>query len=341
MLYVVTIGAVLSRLYVLGRDRGWELVLRSTVLVTAVAIGSWLVHVVLHELAHFAASRWQNFELRGLRFGPLVLDFTGPRVKVSWALELGGGVNSLPRGVDRIPQRLRIVALAGPLMTALVMLFSFFMWRAQNTSLASPLGIFLVMGVFTLVTALLPGALLPSPPLSGTDLEQILQPRWVVAHWTNAAALQAISKGARISDVLDWRAVQHLLPDGGDVEGFELGWSIACLDAGEVQRGQSRLRAMVTRLDEDDPDWLRTDTFNQLGCLSAFDGDVVHATACLEQVKQTQSIAWYCELLVACIERARGGDWKAPLARWQLGVDAHPGKAFAMAGNEWVLRRLG
>ncbi len=340
MLYVVTMGAVGWRLSALAQELGWELVLRSTVQVTALAIGAWLLHVVLHELAHLAASRWQKFELRGLQFGPLVLDFTGPRVKVRWRLELGGGVNALPCGVERLGPRLRIVALAGPVMTALITLATFLVWRAQDTSLASPLGIFLVMGGFTLVTALLPGALLPSPPPSGTDLEQVLQPRDVIAHWTNAAALQAVSKGARISDVLDWRASQALLPDGGEVEAFELGWSLSCLDAGEVQRGQARLKLMVSRLEEGDADWLLTDTFNQLGCLATFEGDVVYATACLEQVKQTQSTDWYCELLVACIERARGGDWETPLARWHRGVDAHPGKAFALAGNEWVLRRL-
>lgn len=331
---------VLWRLFTLGQERGWELVLRSTVLVTGLAIASWLVHVVFHELAHFVVARSQRFQLRGLRFGPLAFDFTGVTMKVRLGWDLGGGVNSLPIGLEDIGPRLRRVAFAGPTMTAVITLITFAAWRRSDESIASPLGIFLVTGVFALVTALMPSVLLPSAPASGTDLEQIIGPRRVLAHWTNAAALQAISKGARISDVVDWRATQHLLPDGGEVEGFELGWSITCLDAGEFARGHARLRDMVSRLDDDAPEWLRTDTFNQLGVLSAFDGDVVYAQACLEQVKQTQSMDWYCELLIACIEKARGGDWQAALARWQSGVDVHPGKVFALAGNEWVLKRL-
>ncbi|MGV3625996.1 MAG: site-2 protease family protein [Archangium sp.] len=337
---LATMSLVLWRMLTLGQERGWELVLRSTALVTGLAVASWLVHVVFHELAHLVAARSQRFELRGLRFGPLGFDFTGPKVKVRLGFDLGGGVNSLPIGVTDVKTRLRRVALAGPTVTAIVTLVTFIVWRSQDTLIASPLGIFLVTGVFALVTALTPSVLLPSAPASGTDLEQIIGPRRVIAHWTNAAALQAISKGARISEVLDWRSTSDLLPDGGEVEGFELGWSIACLDAGEVQRGQSRLKDMVSRLDDDAPEWLRTDTFNQLGVLSAFDGDLVYAQACLEQVKQTQSMDWYCELLVACIEQQRGGDWQAALARWQHGVDGHPGKVFALAGNEWVLKRL-
>lgn len=340
VLLVSTLGLVLWRLVLLASERGWELVLRSTVLVTGLAVASWLAHVVLHELAHLAVSRTQRFELRGLRFGPLALDFTGTNVKVRLGWDLGGGVNSLPIGLDDLGPRLRRVALAGPTMTAAVTLATFLAWRAQDVSIASPLGIFLVTGAFALATSLTPSVLLPSAPASGTDLEQILQPRRVLAHWTNAAALQAISKGARLSEVVDWRATQHLLPDGGEVEGFELGWSITCLDAGEARRGRARLDDMVSRLDDDSPEWLRADTFNQLGASSAFDGDVVYAQACLEQVKQTQSLDWYCELLVACIEQARGGGWRAPLERWRRGVDAHPGKVFALAGNEWILKRL-
>lgn len=331
---------VLWRLFTLGQERGWELVLRSTALVTGVAVASWLVHVVLHELAHFAVARTQGFQLRGLRFGPLAFDFTGAKVKLRLGWDLGGGVNSLPIGLHDIGPRLRRVALAGPTMTAAVTVVTFVVWRRNDESIASPLGIFLVTGVFALVTALMPSVLLPSAPASGTDLEQILGPRRVIAHWTNAAALQAISQGARLSDVVDWRTTQHLLPEDGEVEGFELGWSITCLDAGEFSRGHARLKAMVSRLDDDAPEWLRTDTFNQLGALSAFEGDVVYAQACLEQVKQTQSMDWYCELLTACIEKARGRDWKPALERWQRGVNVHPGKVFALAGNEWVLKRL-
>lgn len=340
VVFLITFALVGWRLVTLGNARGWGLVLRSTLLVTGVAVASWLVHVVLHELAHLVVSRTQRFELRALKLGPLMFDFTGPRVKASLRWEFGGGVNSLPVGMHQLGPRLRRVAFAGPAMTAAVTLGSYVAWRASGESIASPLGIWLVTGGFALLTALTPSVLLPAPPPSGTDLEQMLQPRHVLAHWTNAAALQAIAKGARLRDVLDWRATQALLPADGEVEGFELGWAITCMDAGETQRGQARLRDMVSRLSDEDPEWLRTDTFNQLGCYAALEGDVVFAQACLEEVKLTQSTAWYGELLTACIEKSRGGDWEAALARWRRGADASPGKVFALAGNEWVLSRL-
>ncbi len=229
-------------------------------------------------------------------------------------------------------------------MTLTVTLGALAAWRSGGAqSLASPLGIFMVMGAFTLVTALLPGALLPRRPPSGTDLEQLLQPRAILGHWINAAALQGISKGKKVSEVLDWRAVQAVLPEGdGEVEAIELGWCIACLDAGEVELARPRLRSMAERLDEESAEWLRTDVFNQLGCLSALEGDPLHAQACLTEVKSAQSNEWYCLLLVACIARAQG-DLPAgsdALTRWREEVSRHPGWVFAVGGNQWVLERL-
>ena len=174
--------------------------------------------------------------------------------------------------------------------------------------MASPVGIFMVMGGVTLLTSLLPGTLLPTRPPSGTDLEQMIQPRAIFGHWINAAALQGVGQGKRLAEVLDWRAVQPLLPGGeeAEVEAIELGWCFACLDAGQVDLARARLRSMVARLDDDSPGWLRTDVFNQLGCLSALEGDPVYAQACLSEVRLTQSTEWYCELLVACIAKAQG-----------------------------------
>lgn len=342
VLAIVTAGAVSSRLYVLGEERGFALVGRATVEITLVSLAAWLVHLTLHELAHWAAAVTQGFEVRAVRLGPLVLDFTGPRPRVHLTPSLGGSVNSLPRGVARLGPRLRVVALAGPLMTAALTLGGALAWRSSGApSLATPLGIFVVMGGLTLVTALLPGALLPQRPDSGTDLEQVLQPRTVLAHWTNAAALQGLSKGQRVATVLDWRATQALLPEPeGEVEVFELGWCLACLDAGRPELARPRLRSMVERFDDDAPPWLRTDTFNQLGCLSALDGDVVHAQACLAEVKLTQALDWYCGLLEACIAKARGEDWRPLLLRWRAAAEAHPGRVFAIGGNEWVLAAL-
>ncbi len=342
VLFIVTAGAVLSRLFVLGQERGFALVARATVVVTLASLAAWLVHLVLHELAHWAAAVSQDFEVRGVRFGPLALDFTGPRVRVYRGLDLGGGVSSLPRGAQRLGPRLRRAAMAGPLMTFVATGAGALAWRAgADASLATPLGIFVVMGAFTLVTSLLPGVMLPTRPASGTDLDQLLQPRAVLGYWLNAAALQGLSKGQRLSQSLDLRTAQALLPEPeGEVEALELGWCFACLDAGRPELARPRLRSMVERLDDASPDWLHTDVYNQLGCLSALDGDAVHAEACLAEVKLTQSTPWYCELLTACIARARGEDWRPALTKWKTAAEAHPARAFMIGGNEWVLERL-
>ncbi len=337
VLAIVTAGAVVSRLFVLGQQRGFALVAEATLTITFVALGCWLGHLVLHELAHLAAALSQDFAVRGLKLGPLAFDFAGPR-RFSVRASLSGGVNSIPRGVEALRVRLRIVAGAGPLMTALATFTAWWFWRTRGETVASPLGVFMMMGALTLVTALLPGALLPNRPDSGTDLEQMLQPRAVLAHWVNAAAVQGLLVGRRLSDVLDRREWTALLPpDDGPVEAFELGWCIAALDAGGREAARVRLRAMVERFDNESPDWLKTDTFNQLGCLAALDGELVLAKTCLERVRETQSNEWYAELLIACIARAEGNDVGAPLGRWHAGVEKHPAKAVALAGNEWVL----
>lgn len=340
VLAIVTAGAVLSRLFVLGQERGFALVAEATLTITLVALGCWLAHVGLHELGHLTAALSQDFEVRGLNLGPLTVSFVPPR-RVSLRPSLSGGVNSIPRGVEALSGRLRIVAAAGPVVTALATFTAWWLWRTRGETVASPLGVFMMMGALTLVTALLPGALLPNRPDSGTDLEQVLQPRAVLAHWVNAAAVQGLLAGRRLSNVLDRREWSVLLPpDDGAVEPFELGWCITALDAGDREPARARLRAMVERFDDESPDWLKTDTFNQLGCLAALEGDLVLAQTCLERVKETQSNEWYCELLVACLERAGGRDLAAPLAKWHAGVDTHPAKPVALAGNEWILAAL-
>ena len=157
------------------------------------------------------------------------------------------------------------------------------------------------------------------------------------------AALQGLAQGKKVSEVLDWRAVKALLPEGGEVEAIELGFCIACLDAGQAAQARPRLRSMVERFDDDSPEWLRTDVYNQLGCLSALEGDDVHAQACLSEVLLTQSYEWYCELLVACIAKAQGDPVgaEAALKKWLAGAQGHVSRAFAIGGNQWVLERLG
>ena len=341
LLFVVTMAFVASRLVLLAEARGAAVVAFATLQVTLVSLGAWLVHLTLHELAHWAMAVRQGFQVRGVRFAFLAIDFTGTAVTFRLGRDLGGGVSSLPRGTERLWQRLRRVAAAGPLMTAVVTLVTFFWWRAHAASVATMSGVFLVMGGFTLITALIPGAVLPTPPASGTDLEQLLQPRRVKAHWLNAAALQAVLDGQRMRDAVDPRLAESLLPTHGAVEGLDLGVALALLDAGETKRGRDRLVAMVERFDDDTPEWIKTDTFNQLGALSALEGDVVHAQACLHEVRATQRFEWYQGLLEACIARARGEATGPALARWFEGVNASPAKRFALAGNEWLLEALG
>lgn len=342
VLYIVTAGALLSRLFVLGQERGFALVARATLVVTAASLASWLVHMTAHELGHWLAARTQGFKVRSVRFGPVGVDFSGPRARVRWGGDLGGGINSLPLGTERLAARLRVVALAGPVVTATLTALAWALWRARaEPSLATPLGIFLVMGAFTLVTSLLPGALLPRRPDAGTDLEMVLQPRAVLAHWHNAAAVQALLEGRRVSDALDWRATQELLPDGGEAEPFELGWSIACLDAGQRAPARERLASMASRLDDAAPEWLKLDVYAQWGALSALEGDPVHAQACLAEVQQHVPSEWYPWLLEACIARARGEAWGPLLARWKAAAEAHRYRAVALGGSRWILEALG
>ncbi len=347
LVLILTAGAAGSRLFVLGQEHGWALVAPAAARVTLTALAAWLAHMVLHELAHWAAAGAQGFLVRRVRFAWLTVELAGPRPRLRLRREgdLGGGVSSLPRGGERLPQRLRRVALAGPAATFAATAALGAAWGLTGaSSLASPLGIFFVMGAFVLVTALLPGALLPVRPESGSDLEQILQPRRVLAHWTNAAALEAVLRGARLEGALDWRATASLLPETGPTEPFELGWCYACLEAGELDRASSRLDAMASRFAPDAPDWLITDVAMQRGLLAALHrGDVPVATACLAQVVSTQSLAWYAELLRAALAHARGDPAAAAahLGRWTAPLDRHPQRAGLVAGNRWALARLG
>ena len=75
VLFIVTTGAVLARLYVLGEQKGFVLVGRATVAVTLASLAAWLVHMTMHELAHWAAAVSQNFEIRGVKL-LLRLDFS-------------------------------------------------------------------------------------------------------------------------------------------------------------------------------------------------------------------------------------------------------------------------
>lgn len=341
-LWILTTGAVGARLYTLGLARGFGVVAEATLLITSLSLAAWLAHVTVHEWGHFVAARREGFLVRQLRLGPVVFDFT-PQAKrrVVLRFSLAGGVNSLPRGLDDLRGRLRRVALAGPLASALVTGAALAVWWRSGQTLASPLGVFVAMGALTLFTALLPGFALPQAPDSGTDLEQLVLTRPVLAHWVNAAAVQALLEGRALAQVLSREAWATLLPPvDGAVEPFELGWCVAALDAGERGVARTRLRSMVERFDDDAPEWLLADTFNQLGALAALEGDVVLAKTCLLRVTETQGHAWYSHLLEACIAKAEGQAIEPHLAAWHAGVETSPVKAVALAGNGWILRAL-
>jgi len=343
VLWIVTFGVLAARLYTLGAARGFGLVARASLSITALSLAAWLAHVVFHELGHLSMARAMRFQVRSLRLGPLVFELVGPRRGVHGQWSLGGGVNSLPRGVADLSRRLRLVAMAGPVVTLVVTALAWWRWSLTGELISNPLGIFVAMGVLTLVTALLPGALLPERPDSGTDLEQVVQPRAVLAHWVNAAAVQALLEGetlARLHQEIErefgW---DRLLPQAsGAVEPIELGYALACLDRGERTPAMTRLRSMAERFDDETPPWLRTDSFNQLGCLAALAGDVVLARTCLERVEETQSFEWYSQLLRGCLAKAGGETFS--LETWRRGLETHPAKAVALAGNAWILRAL-
>lgn len=346
VVYILTAGTVLARLFVLGRERGWDVVGPVALRVTLTALAAWAVHVVVHELAHLVAARRMDFEVRAVRFGPVLIDLMGERARVAlqWR-DLGGGVTSLPRGLARLAPRMRVVAAAGPTATLLLSAATLGWYAALGApGLSSVPGIAMTMGGFVLVTALLPGALLPNAPPAGSDVDQLVFARRVRAHWTHAAVLQGVVHGKLVGDQVPWAVSKPLLPrEDEDVEPIVLLHALACLEAGEVERARHVLEQWLPRLD-DAYDWLRVDLNSTAGCLFALvDGDVARAEACLGLVRAEEAFDWYGHLLAACICRAKGDEagFREWLGKWKAAIAEHPNRAFALAGNAWVLRRLG
>jgi hypothetical protein len=336
------VGAALARVSVLGVERGPQLVARQTLRVTGLALAAWGLHLVVHELAHWVAARREHFEVLAVRLGPLKLELAeGPRLQ--WAgLDLGGGVSSLPRGLTGLPGRLRRVAAAGPLATATLALLSLGLYlRLGQPGLGSAAGIGVVMGGFVLVTALLPGVLLPQARESGTDLDQLLQPRRILAHWSHAAVLQGLLHGQPVSAVASPAQLAPLLPLDG-VEPLVLAWVIASCEAGDFEGARGRLDAGLEAL-EVGPQWLRTDWFNQRGAVAALvEADPARARACLARVREFAALPFYGLLLEGCIACVDGRlpEARAALEQWEAAVDAHPRGQFARAGNQWIVSRL-
>ncbi len=336
LLAIVTAAGVLVWLFTLGQARGWGLVAQVGARVVGVALVAFAGHVVAHELAHFALARAMNFEVRALRFGPVVVDLVNRKLALAGP-DLGGGVVLLPRGVERLTSRLRLVAAAGPLMTASLTLLTWTQWSARE-GYGSTTGIALVMGAYVLLTSLLPGVLLPRSPASGTDLEQLIASRRVLAHWTHLAVLQGLSHGAALAQVGELSALEALLPPReAPAEPLLLVVLIRWVEVGRVALVRERLTQVELTFA---PEWLVGDLALLASCFFALvDGDAVLARSWLAVAHEHQSQPWFSLLAEAALAQleARPSD---ALARWREHLETFPFKAVALGANRWVLDRL-
>ncbi len=336
VIFAATVGTVLARLYVLGTERGWGLVGPVAVRVAITALAAWSVHLVAHELGHFVAARALRFEVRALRFGPLVIDLLERRVRLV-GRDLGGSVSLLPRGVDHVRRRLRLVALAGPTVTLALTLVTAAVWK-RDSGLGSTTGIALVMGGYVLVTALLPGVMLPRRPPAGTDLEQLLGSRQVVAHWTHLAVLQGLSEGRELADVAPLPVVERLLPLRGEaLEPLVLVAVIRFIEVGRL----ADARAWLTHADlSTAPGWLVGDFALTAACFFALvDRDLVLAKTWALQAQEHQAQPWFSLLVEAALAAVEGRPTEAR-ARWLASLEGYPFRAVALGANQWVLDRL-
>jgi hypothetical protein len=336
VIFAATVGTVLARLYVLGTERGWILVGPVALRVALTALAAWAVHVVAHELGHFAAARALRFEVRALRFGPVVLDLAARRVSLV-GRDLGGSVSLLPRGLDDVRGRLRRVALAGPAVTLVLTVLSALRWTRAD-GLGSTTGIALVMGGYVLVLSMLPGIMLPRRPPAGTDLEQALGSRRVVAHWTHLAVLQGLAQGRALADLAPLPLIERLLPERtAPLEPLVLVAVLRFIEVGRV----ADARAWLTHADlSGAPSWLVGDFALIATCFFALvDGDLVLARTWLLQAQEHQAQPWFSLLAEAAIAQVEGVATDAR-QRWQAALDGYPFRAVALSANQWVLDRL-
>ncbi len=357
LIFWLVAGGAAARLYVLGQERSWAVVLPAAAGVTAVAFAAWAAHVVAHELGHLVAARVVGFHVSALRLGPVRFGLDGLEPKVSWAgLDLGGGLSSSPVGLAGLPQKLRFVALAGPVATLGLMTATLVWYQAAGApGVASVPGIAATMGALVLVTALLPSWALPRRPPAGTDMGQVFASRKTLAHWVRIAILDGAERGQRVSQTATPEALEPYLPPEGVVEPVVLAWVVSCFELGQFERARPRLMTAVhpersrrVPNTEDDLEtnvepWLLTDLNAQAGALAALvDGDVTAARRFLAEVRTFEALPWYGDLLEACIAEASKDEAErdAALERWRSAVDAHPRGRFARSGNDWILDAL-
>lgn len=338
--FTVLLGAALARLILVSAHQGVGVVAPLIGRVLAIALAAWSVHVVAHETGHWVAAWLNDFNVRRVRFGPLV--FEPPTRRLSWTgRDLGGGVTSFPRRVDRLAQRLRRVAFAGPLSTACLTLVTAFVWAWHGRpGLPSAEAIALAMGLLTLVTALAPSSVLPSAPPGGTDLEQMFAGRRLLAHWTHAAVLQGLSEGHPVSSLIARARLDELVEGEGVTSPLALIDLIHRLESGQHRDLRARLDLARRRCPPDAPDWLVADMALISGCFAALiEHDLPLARTELTVVQERQAAPWFSLLLQAAIDQAAGNPSDA-LRRWQQGLEDLPHRTLALTANGWVLSRL-
>jgi hypothetical protein len=209
-------GGALARLYVLGEAQGWALVGPVALRITGLTLAAWFGHLLLHEAGHLVVSRLTGFQLDSASVGPL--EWNARTRSWSWAgPSLGGRIGILPVGPRRLRQRLRLVALAGPVMSLLATTALAVLWAARHEPVFSPLGIGFVTGVLVLVSAATPGRFREATAIAGNDVDQIIGGRRVVAHWTYLALVQGVLAGKRPRDVLELVDLDGLVPPPGEI----------------------------------------------------------------------------------------------------------------------------
>lgn len=341
LLLLLTTGAVFARLVTLGAERGWALVGPIALRVSFTALAAYALHVVLHELGHLALALAMNFEVRAVRLGPLHLDLAARRLSWSGA-DLGGSITAYPRGLTGIRSRLRLVALGGPLMTALSTVLCWV--SAGEARSSSAAGIWGVIGAVVLVTSLLPGGWLPRRPLAGTDLEQILGLRRVVAWWAANAVVQGLMHGQRCSSTATVEQLEALLPHPRLLEPLTLIELIVLAEHQAFTQVRSRLSDVWAALPQANPhvpDWLRGDVAGFAACFYALvDRDPLRASEARAIAQVHQALPWFAWLSDAAIAHAKNEPSDA-LTRWWLEAEKSPVRPVAVTANSWVLHHLG